>query len=135
MRADEMLEGDGYLNAIKPFRLVEDVYNTAGSLIGLFQLGRRHGRPTAQLEPLVGLIVQAAAIAATDMASNAAVVLLSEFLGRADAAWAAFWADWTNPPSDINQAWTPERGLLGVAAAARDTRLANAWSALNSPDM
>jgi len=132
VHADEVLPGDGYLNAIKPFRLVEDVYNTAGSLIGLFQLGRRHGRPTEQLEPLVGLIVQAAAIADTDMASDASVVLLSEFLGRADAAWSAFWAEWTDPPADLADAWTPERGLLGVAAAARDTRRSNAWAALTA---
>ena len=132
VHADEVLAGDAYVNAIKPFRLVEDVYNTAGSLIGLFQLGRRHGRPTQQLEPLVGLIVQAAAIAETDMASDASVVLLSEFLGRADAAWSAFWAEWTNPSANITHAWTPERGLLGVAAAARETRRGNAWSALNA---
>jgi len=132
LQADEVLPGDGYLNAIKPFRLVEDVYNTAGSLIGLFQLGRRHNRPTAQLESLVGLVVQAAAIAETDMASDGPVVLLSEFLGRADAAWSAFWADWSVPPESIAQGWTPERGLLGVAAAARETRLANAWNALQA---
>ena len=76
--------------------------------------------------------MQAAAIAETDMASDASVVLLSKFLGRADAAWSAFWAEWTNPSADITQAWTPERGLLGVAAAARETRLGNAWSALNT---
>lgn len=130
VRADEVLPGDGYLNAIKPFRLVEDVYNTAGSLIGLFQLGRRHDRPIDQLEPLVGLIVQAAAVAETNMASDASVVLLSDFLARADVAWSVFWADWTDPPVEIATAWTPERGLLGVAAAARDTRRVNAWSAL-----
>lgn len=130
VRADEVLPGDGYLNAIKPFRLVEDVYNTAGSLIGLFQLGRRNDRPIEQLESLVGLIVQAGAIAETDMASDASVVLLSEFLGRADAAWSSFWADWTNPPADLAAAWTPERGLLGVAAAARATRRSTAWTAL-----
>lgn len=130
VQADEVLAGDGYLNAIKPFRLVEDVYNTAGTLIGLFQLGRRHGRSTEQLDPLVGLIVQAATIAETDMASDASVVLLSEFLGRADAAWSAFWADWADPPADVEAAWTPDRGLLGVAAAARQTRRTNAWNAL-----
>lgn len=130
VHADEVLPGDGYLNAIKPFRLIEDVYNTAGSLIGLFQLARRHSRASEQLEPLVGLIVQAAAIAETDMASDAAVVLLSDFLGRADAAWSEFWAGWTNPPASITEAWTPERSLTGVAAAARETRRSNAWTAL-----
>ena len=134
VHADEVLDGDGYLDAIKPFRLVEDVYNTAGTLIGLFQLGRRNSRPIEQLEQLVGLVVQAAAIAETDMASDASVVLLSEFLDRAEAAWVSFWADWTSPPGDVAEAWTPDRGLLGVAAAARDTRRSNAWAALTSPD-
>jgi len=130
VHADEVLPGDGYLNAIKPFRLVEDVYNTAGSLIGLFQLGRRLHRPTDQLETLAGLIVQAAAIAETDMASDASVVLLSDFLGRANDAWSSFWAGWENRPADIEDEWSPERGLLGVAAAARETRKTTAWAAL-----
>jgi alkylation response protein AidB-like acyl-CoA dehydrogenase len=132
VHADEVLPGDGYLNAIKPFRLVEDVYNTAGTLVGLFQLGRRHDRTTDQLEPLVGLIVQAAAIAQTDMASDASVVLLSEFLGNANAAWSSFWADWSDVPAAVAEVWTPERDLLGVAAAARETRRSNAWSALTT---
>lgn len=131
--ADEVLPGDGYRNAIKPFRLVEDVYNTAGTLIGLFQLGRRHDLPPEHLEPLVGLVVQAGAIAETDMASDASVVLLSDFLDRADAAWTAFWTSWTNAPTEVIAAWTPERGLLGVAAAARKTRRASAWSGVLTP--
>lgn len=130
VRQDEVLPGDGYLDAIKPFRLVEDVYNTAGTLIGLLQLGRTHGWATERLEPLVALIVQAAAIAETDMASPASVVLLSDFLRHADAEWVASWAAWTDAPPEVIDAWSPERTLLGVAAAARDTRRANAWAAL-----
>lgn len=130
VQASEVIPGDGYVEAIKPFRLVEDVYNTAGTLIGLFQLGRRHRWSHEQLEPLVGLIVQAAAIAETDMASPSSVVLLSDFLARADAAWIASWEAWADAPADVIEAWTPERTLLGVAAAARETRRATSWSEL-----
>ncbi len=130
VRSDEIIPGDGYVDAIKPFRLVEDVYNTAGTLIGLFQLGRRHGWSPDRLEPLVGLIVQAASIAQTDMASASSVILLSDFLERADRAWIEAWAAWSDAPAEVVEAWTPERTLLGVAAAARDKRRADAWSAL-----
>ena len=130
VRSDEVIPGDGYVDAIKPFRLVEDVYNTAGTLIGLFQLGRRHGWASEQLGPLVGLIVEAAAIAETDMASPASVVLLSDWLARADAAWIAAWESWSDAPDDVVEAWTPERTLLGVAAAARETRRETAWKEL-----
>ena len=130
VHASEVIPGDGYVDAIKPFRLVEDVYNTAGTLIGLFQLGRRHGWSHERLEPLVGLIVQAAAIAETDMASASSVVLLTDFLERADRAWIESWAAWSDAPADVVEAWTPERTLLGVAAAARETRRTTAWSQL-----
>ena len=132
VRADEVLPADAYVAYIKPFRLVEDVYNTAGTLVGLLQLGRRHEWPDERLERLVGLIVQAAAIAETDMASPAAVVLLSDFLREADAAWSASWSAREDVPPEVVGAWSPDRGLLGVAAAARETRRKNAWAALGA---
>ncbi|MEM7096066.1 MAG: acyl-CoA dehydrogenase family protein [Actinomycetota bacterium] len=130
--AADVIPGDGYVDAIKPFRLVEDVYNTAGTLIGLFQLGRRLGWATEDLERLAGLVVQASAIADTDMASPVSVLLLTDFLRQSDATWNALWAKQTDTPTEVVEAWNPERGLLGVAAAARDTRRANAWEALTS---
>ncbi|MEM9651585.1 MAG: acyl-CoA dehydrogenase family protein [Actinomycetota bacterium] len=128
--AADIIPGDGYVDAIKPFRLVEDVYNTAGTLIGLFRLGRRLDWPTEDLERLLGLIVQSAAIAQTDIASPVSVLLLTDFLRRSDAAWGEIWAKHTDVPAEVAEAWSPERGLLGVAAAARDTRRTNAWAAL-----
>ena len=77
----------------------------------MFQLGRRLSRAAEQLAPLVGLIAQAAAIAETDMASDGSVVLLSDFLVRADAAWSEFWASWTNPPAEVAEAWTTSAAL------------------------
>lgn len=130
VRADEVIPGDAYLESIKPFRLVEDVYNTAGTLIGLFQLGRRSGWSGETLEPLVGLIVQAAAIAETDMASPSSVVLLSDFLERAELAWHATWSGAPAVDDGVVDDWQPERGLLGVAAAARATRRNTAWTQL-----
>lgn len=129
--AAEVVDADAYVEHIKPFRLVEDVYNTTGTLIGLFQLGRRHDWSDVRLERLVGLIVQAAAIAETDMASPAAVVLLSDFLREADATWTSVWAAWTDVPDAVAADWSPDRGLLDIAAAARETRRLTAWAALH----
>lgn len=128
--ADEVLPGDAYLEAIKPFRLVEDVYNTTGVLIGLLGLGRRHGWDDERLERFISLIVTASAIAETDMASPSSVVLLSDFLREADAAWRATWAGWTDVADDVAAEWQPDRGLLDVAAAARETRRVRAWEQL-----
>lgn len=130
VQADEVIDADAYVSHIKPFRLVEDVYNTTGTMIGLFQLGRRHDWHEERLERLIGLIVQAAAIAETDMASPSAVVLLTDFLREADAAWSGSWAAWTDVPDAVAADWSPDRGLLDIAAAARETRRLNAWAAL-----
>jgi hypothetical protein len=66
------------------------------------------------------------------MASPAAVVLLSDFLREADAAWTGAWAAWSDAPDGVVADWSPDRGLLGVAAAARDTRRQNAWQELRA---
>lgn len=131
VHADEVLPTDAYVDYIKPFRLIEDVYNSTGTLIGLFRLGLRHGLAQESLERLAALVVQASAIAETDMASPSSVLLLTDFLREADGAWNAAWAAWPDPPAEVVDAWSPERSLNDVAAAARETRRQTAWTLLS----
>jgi len=128
VQAHEVLAGDAYLNFIKPFRLIEDVYNTAGVQIGLFRLGLEHDWSDERLETLIGLITQAAAVSSTDMSSPASILLLTAYLRASGEFWADTWESWPEAPAEVINAWGPSRGLLDVAAKARETRRQSAWT-------
>ena len=130
VRAHEVLAGDAYLNFIKPFRLIEDVYNTAGVQIGLFRLGLEHDWSEERLETLIGLVTQAAAVSNTDMSSPASILLLTAYLRASGEFWVDTWESWSDAPAEVTKAWTPARGLLDVAARARETRRQSAWTSL-----
>jgi hypothetical protein len=124
----DVIEADAYQAFIKPFRLVEDVYNTAGTQIGLLTLGRIHGWPQELLEDLIGLIIQAHAISQTPMSRPADVLLMSAYFRASSALWDRLGAAWDLVPEAERAAWSPQTGTLGVAARARETRRQQAWA-------
>ena len=128
VQASDVIEADAYEAFIKPFRLVEDVYNTAGTQIGLLTLGRMHGWPQELLEDLIGLIIQAHAISQTPMARPADVLLMSAYFRASSALWDRLGAAWDLVPEAERAAWSPQTGTLGVAARARETRRQQAWA-------
>lgn len=129
VHANEIIAGDAYTTFIKPFRLIEDVYNTAGTQIGMFRLGLDHGWSDEQMETLLGLISRAAEVSSTDMASPSSILLLTDYLRASDQFWTNTWHSWA-APDQVIEAWSPDRGLLDVAARARETRRQRAWSEL-----
>ena len=128
VEASDVIEADAYEAFIKPFRLVEDVYNTAGTQIGLLTLGRTHGWPQELLENLIGLIIQAHTISQTPMARPADVLLMSAYFRASSALWDRLGAAWDLVPEAERAAWSPQTGTLGVAARARETRRQQAWA-------
>jgi len=125
--AGEILPADAYETYIKPFRLIEDVYNTAATQIALLRLGRAHGWPQDVLEDLAALVVQAHAISQTPMARAKDVIVMSAYFRASDALWSRIGDSWTRIPEADRVGWRPEAGTLGVAARARETRRSKAW--------
>lgn len=128
VQASDVIEADAYEAYIKPFRLIEDVYNTAGTQIGLLTLGRVHGWPQELLEDLLGLILQAYMISQTPMARPADVLLMSAYFRASSALWDRLGEAWALVPEAERTAWSPKTGTLGVAARARETRRQQAWA-------
>jgi acyl-CoA dehydrogenase len=128
--ANEVIEADAYDAFIKPFRLVEDCYNTVGVQIGLLQLGRRQGWAQDVLEDLTGLIVNAHAISQTPMSRAQDVVLMAGYFKASEALWNRLGPSWSKTPDDVRRLWNPEAGTLGVAARAREQRRVNSWAEL-----
>lgn len=126
----EVIQGDAYVNYIKPFRLIEDVYNTVGTQVAMFRLGTEYGWEDERLETLAALISQAAAVSSTDMASPEAILLLTAYLRSSGEFWAKTWQSWPDAPAEVIAKWSPDRSLLGVAERARETRRQTAWAEL-----
>ncbi len=124
---DEVIDADAYESYIKPFRIVEDVYNTAGTQIGLLRLGLNQGWPDPVLEDLTGLIMQAATIAHTPMAEAPDIVLIASYFRQSRTMWDELAPCWDQVAPNVRAAWSPETGLLDIAAQARETRRRNAW--------
>ncbi|MGK0258452.1 MAG: acyl-CoA dehydrogenase [Candidatus Azotimanducaceae bacterium] len=125
-----VFDGDAYTVYIKPFRLVEDVFSTTAMQIGLLQLGAQTGMSHAQREDLVGLVVQAAAIAASEMNDPGDILLITSYLRASRTHWQTLGENWNNAAADVRPHWNTEREILNVAARAREQRRNNAWQAL-----
>ena len=127
---DAVIERDAYEHYIKPFRLIEDVYNTAATQIGLFRVGRAHGWKAETLEDLTSLILQAHTISETPMSRPQDVVLMSAYYRASGAFWDGLGDSWAQVPEDVQKLWGAGTGTLGVAARAREVRRQKAWAAL-----
>ena len=96
--------------------------------IVLYRLGTEVGITHAARENLLGLVVQGAAVMATDMDSPAAVFLITTYLRSSQQHWQAMDAQ----PSDaVAASWHFGKPILKVAERARAQRRTNAWRALD----
>ena len=120
---------DAYETYIKPFRLIEDVFNTLATQIVLFRLGVRTGLDRSQREDLLGLITQGHAVATSDMTTPTEIMLLTSYLRASQAQWAVLASRWHTGDPTLYKFWQPGRMILTVAARAREQRRENAWQA------
>ncbi|WP_194788938.1 acyl-CoA dehydrogenase [Pseudomonas sp. UFMG81] len=127
--ACELLAGDGWDDYVKPFRSLEDLYVLAALVGWLHGVAQECGWPQGVRLRLVGLLA-ACAEGSRQCADSVACHLLlgglfaqfASLRGEIDQALAAGPAQWA-------QLWQRDQGLLALATAARDKRLAKAWAA------
>ncbi|MBL8382685.1 MAG: acyl-CoA dehydrogenase family protein [Burkholderiales bacterium] len=133
--ASDVLEGDGYLRVVKPFRSIEDIHVNAAVLAYLLREARRLRWPAAWLAEAVQTLVSFHALAGLDPARAATHVALEGVLAAArrlaQAADAHFAA---RADSAAAARWQRDRSLFGVASAARARRFASACAALGLPE-
>jgi len=128
VEACDVLEGDGYGRYTKPFRTIEDIHINAACIAWLVCEARRRGWPHAWVERAVALLYALEGVARLDpLAPHTHVALAGALAGgetlilEADGLWAA-------APGDSGaERWVRDRKLFGVAARAREQRLAAAW--------
>lgn len=125
---DEVLQGDGYEDYLKPFRTVEDVHVHAALVGWLVQVGRRHGWAREHLEALAELASACFALALVEPLDAAAHVALGGLLGRFRSVVGAL--DWSDVAEEERALFERDRPLFEVAGKARARRLDTAWGRL-----
>jgi len=126
------LPGDGYEDALKPFRSVEDAHVFAAGLSYLCGVAGRFDWPKPFRERTVAAVLGFRALAASPsrlrtpeshVALGGALALGRELADASEALW-----DQAEPAE--RERWRRDRPLLEVAGRARAARLEAAWRAL-----
>ncbi|MFJ4155877.1 acyl-CoA dehydrogenase [Pseudomonas sp. NPDC089752] len=127
--ACELLAGDGWDAYVKPFRSLEDLYVLAAMVAWLYGVGQECGWPQQLRLRLLGVLAGCAEASRQCADSVGCHLLLGglfaqfhDLKGPIDQALAAGPAQWA-------QLWQRDQGVMALAGAAREKRLAKAWSA------
>ena len=130
----ELLRGDGYADAVKPFRTIEDLYIGAAMTAYNLALARRSGWPAPAVEDLLLLLLTAETLAFGPLDEPAAHLGVAA-LGRATAHVRETHAThWELVDEEAAAAWKRATSAAGVAARAKELRRQAAWRRLGRVD-
>ncbi|MBX3252205.1 MAG: acyl-CoA dehydrogenase family protein [Myxococcales bacterium] len=130
---DEILEGDGFEEYVKPFRTVEDLHVMASVLGWLAQVARRGHASRELLEDLAGLATSTFALALVEPLDAATHVALGGLWRRFQALVASVPWDAVDPTT--RSRFERDRPLLQIASDVREQRLDIAWGRLGRLSM
>jgi acyl-CoA dehydrogenase len=125
---NELLPGDGYDDALKPFRTIEDIHVMAAVLGWAIGVGRASEWPRSWIDEALALVLTLHATSDGPPLSPETHVVLAgaQSLARRlldDAAW-------SRCDEGTRARWERDRPLLGVAKGVREARLEAAWRSL-----
>ena len=130
MEPDEVLDGDGYSQFLKPFRTIEDCHVHAALCGYLLRIARSYDFDEPALTDLAAHTAAIRGLAQADALSpgvhfalHGVLSRMREWLTRSERLW-----ERVDPP--VRQAWERDKALLNVAARARAARLEAARRAL-----
>ncbi|WP_313645946.1 acyl-CoA dehydrogenase [Pseudomonas sp.] len=127
--ACELLAGDGWDAYVKPFRSLEDLYVLAALTAWLYGVGQHCQWPQALRLRLLGLLAGCAEGSRQSADSAGCHLLLAGLFAQFQELRAALDQALQQGPAHWAQLWQRDQGVLALANAARETRLAKAWSA------
>lgn len=127
---EELRLGDAYLEAVKPFRTLEDLYVHAALLAHLLRIARHWDWPESVREELLTLLVTARSLAAFAPSTPELHLALAGLLGQTAATLERHDALWRTVDDVTRDSWQRDRGALGVAAKAREIRRRKAWEGI-----
>jgi len=124
----ELLAGDGYDDALKPFRTIEDIHVMAAVLGWAIGVGRASAWPRAWIDEALALVVLLCAVGDSPPLAPATHLVLAGAQALARRLLGA--AAWSQCDEATAARWERDRPLLEVARSVRGARLEAAWEAL-----
>ncbi len=124
----ELLPGDGYDDALKPFRTIEDIHVMAAVLGWAIGVGRASAWPRSWMDEALALV--ALFRAASDQAPLAPETHVVLAGAQSFARRLLGEAAWSQSEEAVRSRWERDRRLLEVASTVRGARLEAAWRAL-----
>lgn len=121
----QRLEGDGWADYVKPFRLLEDLYVLLALVSWLYGIGLEAAWPQRLQLRLLSILIGAAETARQAPQDPAAALLL----GALDEQFAALQSELDGALATAPRHWSEgwrDRAVLALAGAARERRLAQA---------
>ncbi|NIF25934.1 acyl-CoA dehydrogenase [Pantoea sp. Tr-811] len=127
--ACELLAGDGWDAYVKPFRSLEDLYVLAALVAWLYGVGQECAWPQALRLRLLAVLAGCAEGSRQCADSVACHLLLAGLFEQFQDLRGAIDKALLDGPRQWAQLWQRDQGVLALATAAREKRLAKAWAA------
>ncbi len=127
--ACELLAGDGWDAYVKPFRALEDLYVLAALTAWLYGVGQECAWPQELRLRLMALLAGCAQGSQQCADSVACHLLLGGLFSQFQELRGAIDKALLAGPEQWAQLWQRDQGVLALATAAREKRLAKAWVA------
>jgi hypothetical protein len=123
-----ILPGDGYLDYIKPFRTLEDLYVIGGICGWWFATALRFYWPLPIKEQLVNLLFNCRSLALNHPLAPEVHIALGGLLQSVSHIIHSMEPHWKKTDETTQSLWERDQPLMKVAGQARKLRLAKAWS-------
>lgn len=124
----ERLDGDGWVDWVRPFRTIEDIHVHGAVLAFLVASFRRWGGAPEPLEGAMAISAGLRALAGGDPSHPETHLALAGAIEQTNAVVASL--DWSRAPAETQALWERDRPLLEVASKAREARRLRAWQRL-----
>lgn len=125
-----VLEGDGWVSWVKPFRTVEDIHVHAALAGHLLGSATRFGWPNELREKLIATGMALRELAAQEMSDPVVHLALAGVIDQSRALVREIEPLWDKAPAEVRERWSRDGALLKVAGKAREARRQKAWETL-----
>lgn len=130
VREDDLLPGDGYVEYVKPFRTLEDIFVSTAVLTYLLGIALRHDWPRDAGERLLGLLVSLRGLGLADPRSPVVHVALEGVLQLRQRLVEDIVPHWDLVEPAERARWVRDQPLTSIAGRVRGLRTEAAWKKL-----
>lgn len=127
---EHVFDGDGYLQALKPFRTIEDLHVFGAALGCLVRVGRRSGWGQGVIERLLAAIATVRQLASQPTDAPELHLALAGFLATIRDLVEGL--DWSTVEPGEAERFRRDQPLLRVAETVREARRQKAWVSLSA---